>query len=208
MNKSITWQRMSLSANSKFDTLSCKDLFKTKVIIFVLFLQIKSTFMIFFPNRQPTPVPPPMFVLYKLHKSGSPSGQTSPEKRPGRKLELETLNFTEFTLLCLVVIHAWSMTSAPRSSCKLKFKNVGWALGVRIASPFSIHWERPVSGNRGLDLLVSGMYIPKFNLEKYSQHAGIWEANTSIKQRISTRKTGKSTWYLRWEYSSPPSGHI
>lgn len=82
-------------------------------------------------------------------------------------------------------------------------------LGVRLTSLFNIQiLEGSVSGNWGLDLLVSGTYIPKIILKKYSQNSGIWEANTSIKQGDSTRKTGKATGYLGWEYSSPLSGHI
>lgn len=84
----------------------------------------------------------------------------------------------------------------------------GDELGVRLMSTFNIQWEGTVSGNRGLDLLISGTYIPKINWKMYSQNSGIWEADTSIKQRDSTRKTGKSTQYLGWENSSPLSGHI
>lgn len=134
-----------------------------------------------------------------------PQGNTGPEQRPGRKLELETLELTEFTQLCLVVIHVWSVTSESFVSRNSRKRDEVW---VRLLSTFNIQWEGTVSGNRGLDLLISGTYIPKINLKIFSQNSGIWEADTSIMQRDSTRKRGKSTWYLGGENSPRLSGHI
>lgn len=136
----------------------------------------------------------------------NPSGQHRPRTKTWKKIRIRDTR-THRIYIAVPGGHP-CMVRNFRIFCKPNSRKRD-ELGVRLLSTFNIQWEGTVSGNRGLDLLISGTYIPKINLKIFSQNSGIWKADTSIMQRDSTTKIGKSPWYLGGENPPPRlSGHI
>lgn len=131
----------------------------------------------------------------------NPSGQHRPRTKTWKKIRIKDTR-THRIYIAVPGGHP-CMVRNFRIFCKPNSRKRD-ELGVRLLSTFNIQWEGTVSGNRGLDLLISGTYIPKINLKIFSQNSGIWEADTSIMQRDSTTKIGKSPWYLGGENPPPP----
>lgn len=132
----------------------------------------------------------------------NPSGQHRPRTKTWKKIRIKDTR-THRIYIAVPGGHP-CMVRNFRIFCKPNSRKRD-ELGVRLLSTFNIQWEGTVSGNRGLDLLISGTYIPKINLKIFSQNSGIWEADTSIMQRDSTTKIGKSPWYLGGENPPPPT---
>lgn len=131
----------------------------------------------------------------------NPSGQHRPRTKTWKKIRIKDTR-THRIYIAVPGGHP-CMVRNFRIFCKPNSRKRD-ELGVRLLSTFNIQWEGTVSGNRGLDLLISGTYIPKINLKIFSQNSGIWKADTSIMQRDSTTKIGKSPWYLGGENPPPP----
>lgn len=188
-----------------------------KIYSVVCFFCFLGFFLLFLTNQifsfnqfpsQPT-ILSPVLTLYKLRESGSPSGQRRRRKMTWKKIRIRDTRIHRIYIAvpgdhpCMYGPWLQNLRALVSQTSRKTDE-----LGVRVMHTFNVQREGTVSGNRGLDLLISGTYKPKINWKIYSPNSGIWEADTSIKQRDSTRKTGKSTWYLGWENSSPLSGHI